>query len=97
MINKECIYRADAILACYDGFASCVDDCATNIRNLPTANVVEVVRCRDCRHWNDTDDGPDMVKACTKAADKENGTYYGFLDYTGEDFFCADGELRVCQ
>lgn len=37
----ECIDRDAAIAACYDGFADCRDDCAANIRSVPTANVVE--------------------------------------------------------
>ena len=44
----EYIDRDAAIAACFDGFADCRDDCAANIRSIPTADVVEVVRCKDC-------------------------------------------------
>ena len=44
----EYIDRDAAIAACFDGFADCRDDCAANIRNIPAADVVEVVRCKDC-------------------------------------------------
>ena len=44
----EYIDRDAAIAACFDGFADCRDDCAANIRNLPAADVEEVVRCKDC-------------------------------------------------
>ena len=44
----EYIKREDAINACYDGFADCRDDCAANIKNIPAADVVEVVLCRWC-------------------------------------------------
>ena len=53
----EYIDREAAIAACFDGFADCRDDCAANIRNIPAADVVEVVRCKDCVHGevDDTD------------------------------------------
>lgn len=44
----EYIDRDAAIAACFDGFADCRDDCAANIRSIPAADVVEVVRCKDC-------------------------------------------------
>lgn len=44
----EYIDRDAAIAACFDGFADCRDDCAANIRNIPAADVVEVVWCKDC-------------------------------------------------
>lgn len=49
------IDRDAAIAACFDGFADCRDDCAANIRNIPAADVVEVVRCKDC--YNRTKSG----------------------------------------
>ena len=48
----EYVSKDNAISACYDGFADCRDDCADNIRYLPAADVMPVVRCRDCRYWN---------------------------------------------
>ena len=36
----EYIDRDAAIAACFDGFADCRDDCASNIRNIPAADVV---------------------------------------------------------
>ena len=44
----EYIERDAAIAACFDGFADCRDDCAANIRSFPSADVAEVVRCKDC-------------------------------------------------
>lgn len=40
----EYIDRDAAIAACFDGFADCRDDCAANIRSIPTADVRPVVR-----------------------------------------------------
>ena len=28
-----------------------------NVRNLPTADVVDVVRCKDCKYWQDNNNG----------------------------------------
>ena len=46
----DLISRQAAIEACYDGLADCRDDCAENIRNLPSADVRPVVRGR----WKQT-------------------------------------------
>ena len=35
-----------------DAYASGYDDSIDTIQNFPTADVVEVVRCKDCRHRN---------------------------------------------
>ena len=37
-----------AIDACFNGWNNNAHDCAANIRNIPAADVVEVVRCKDC-------------------------------------------------
>ena len=52
----EYIDRDAAIAACFDGFADCRDDCAANIRNIPAADVVKVVRCKDCIYFPSGDD-----------------------------------------
>lgn len=56
-------------------------DMVEYIENAPTADVVEVVRCKDCayKQYYFTND---MVKCGCG-----NGTHH-------EDFFCADGERR---
>ena len=62
------------------------------INAIPAADVVEVVRCRDCKHY-DCDDG-DMK--CVRDADwdEETAHYYGFVEYHGPDWFCAGGERK---
>ena len=37
-----------AIDACFNGWNNNAHDCAENIRSIPAADVVEVVRCKDC-------------------------------------------------
>lgn len=45
------ISRQAAIDACFDGWNNAADDCARNIKHLPAADVVPVVRCDDCKYY----------------------------------------------
>lgn len=45
----------------------------------PTADVAPVVRCRDCKHWMDIDNGRQKHEMCAQLM---------------PDWFCADGERR---
>lgn len=62
------------------------------LRKISTADVVEVVHCRDCEHY-DCEDGD---QKCVKDAEwsEEDACYYGFISYHGPEFFCADGERK---
>ena len=61
-------YRAADVWAC--------------IENEPTVDAVEVVRCKDCKHWKDGVNGcTDKVKCC------EIGFYM-----IGENGYCVFGE-----
>ena len=73
----EYIDRDAAIAACFDGFADCRDDCAANIRNIPAADVVEVVRCKDCINHRQSG-------LC------EGWSRYGTIS-TPDDAFCSYG------
>lgn len=54
------------------------------LRDIPTADVVEVVRCRDCKHITVGNIIRGQIyPACRK-----------YKIMVGEDFFCADGERR---
>ena len=80
----EYIDRDAAIAACFDGFADCRDDCAANIRNIPAADVVEVVRCKDCihaRHYTN------KIK-CGYWSEQTDS------EIVCEDDFCSYGEKR---
>ena len=53
------------------------------IKDFPAADVVEVVRCKDCKHM-------EIVGEC-------NGRYchnWGFFNGAGDDGFCNYGERR---
>ena len=51
------------------------------LRYMKSAEVVEVVRCKDCEHWQRFED--DVFGNCTMA--------HGVTD---EQFYCKDGERR---
>lgn len=55
----------------------------SDIDKMPTVDAVPVVRCKDCKWWEQIDDG--QYGYCSPRK-------YGF--YKG-DWFCADGERRA--
>ncbi len=65
-----------------------------SIKNAPTVDAVKVVRCRDCKWWDEDDN--DFYGYCMAmkhgymSANWEIGIY---RKYKG-DFYCADGERR---
>lgn len=66
-------------LATHEGAYGYVD--VHDIRNTPTADVVEVVRCKDCNFCNIYDDTDLMF--CRV-----------FNIFVRSDFFCQDGKRR---
>lgn len=55
---------------------------ADAIADLPSADVVEVVRCEDCKHWTKF---PNLQQA---------GQCHHFDLFVEDTFYCADGERR---
>ena len=78
-IFKGCSFiipeRADAVLT--------VQKLLEHINSIPAADVVEVVRCKDCKYGTQSE-------ASEKYWDCEN---YGCSQH--EDYYCADGERRT--
>lgn len=64
------------------------------IWNAPTADALPVVRCKDCRWWDKSEDSPFgycmAMKHGYMSANWEIGIY---RKYKG-DFYCADGERK---
>ena len=56
------------------------EDIFKTIDAIPTADVVKVVRCKDCKYWHD--DG--IMTTC----DKNIGNGYD------AEYYCADGERK---
>ena len=57
---------------------------AYDVRNAPTADVVEVVRCKDCKHWGGTTYG----FVCRKFSGIDTKICMG------ADHYCSYGEGR---
>ena len=55
-----------------------------DLKNLPSADVVEVVRCKDCRYWQEYQEGHYPNELCPW--DKN--------ETTDEDDYCSYGERR---
>lgn len=79
---------ADALceLGHYDDFEEYVVDW-NDIDHAPTADVVEVVRCKDCDNWTD-ENGREGL--CQVWSDFE----ISHLRYTPKDGYCSEGERR---
>ena len=59
---------------------------AEDVDDAPTVDAVEVVRCKDCKHWNEQDN---IFSGCRCTCWK------GIWDYTKPDDFCSYGERRT--
>lgn len=68
------------------------NDAVTLIKNAPTIDAVPVVRCKDCKWWDEDENDPYgycmAMKHGYMSARWEIGIY---RKYKG-DFYCADGE-----
>ena len=89
MENEKRLIDANALKSEFDWLKSVVNesskgevmDVMQRIDNAPTVDAVEVVRCKDCKHyeWN-LFDGCHVCIRLSK--------------YVKEDFFCSYGEKR---
>ena len=59
---------------------------AKEIQNLPSADVVEVVRCKDCKHWN--------RERAKRAKIQFMGYCERFCGYCNKTDFCAWAERK---
>lgn len=69
--------------------AKCAEYCA--VARVPAADVAPVVRCKDCKHYQITENGE---YACVRDADEKDGVWFGFIQNTPPLWFCADGERK---
>lgn len=61
-----------------------VNKCLEIVNNQPTADVVEVVRCKECKHLDKGENDSESWCECTRIF----GTYFD----VSEDDFCSYGE-----
>lgn len=59
----------------------------SDIKNMPSADVVEVVRCKDCKHRRQVDD---TWFYCEEIYSNMSGLHKRVDD----DFYCKDGERK---
>lgn len=71
-----------SVLGRHTGLADCI---ASEISDLPAADVAEVVRCKDCK-YGDYDSKPDGAMVCLRTND-------GF--WRKETDFCSYGEYQT--
>ena len=87
--EKRLIYLEDAKEALIGWETDPTDgEIEYTLDNLPTVDAVEVVRCKDCKHWK-LIDGLNPHWECQ--------IFYGLHEYgylTGADDFCSYGERR---
>ena len=90
MAEKEYIERGAALCAVTDNRIVITDDIISlilavaqkNIRKIPAADVVEVVRCGQCKHWKNS-------------PFNDYGGYCRYCDSAKIDHFCSYGERRT--
>lgn len=60
------------------------------IRNMPVADVVEVVRCKDCEYWQDKNSkGTQGICLCGEKEMNYGGEFYSFAND-----FCSYGKRK---
>ena len=84
------MWITDCVLAGDNDEADCFRGCIDLLDSIPAADVVEVVRCRECVHWK-----PTGSKAGNSFSDME---YIGGCEFTKycrrESDFCSYGERK---
>ena len=78
------VISIDAITLYQMGFNAGLHRAEAEIELLPTADAVEVVRCKDCKYWH---------------SPEGNDAHYCYLDYglqgiVPEEDYCSYGERR---
>ena len=95
----EAVHAKEEYIPCRNQIVSCqwkgtrLQEYAEKILAIPAADVRPVVLCRDCKYYRlDPIESGQMI--CVKDADEVDGYFSGFLSYTSETWFCADGANR---
>lgn len=95
-IDADALYKVvtekyyDITAGCYP-YNIVAYDMAQLVKNAPTADVVEVVRCKDCRHWNN--EGYDSILESAFGECRKSFEDYHCCETTEGDY-CSYGERR---
>ena len=63
-----------------------------DIDEAPTIDAMEVVRCKDCKFWQDQEEGVVEVPICARPENKYEKHPFRFI--IGKDGFCSYAERR---
>ena len=79
---------------CYNGFSDTYDKaCIIGvIDEQQPVDVVEVVRCKDCKFWQNQEEGVIEVPICARPENKYEKLPFRFM--IGKDGFCSYAERR---
>lgn len=69
-------------------WANAFSECADMVADIPSADAVEVVRCKDCKHWDASD-----IHSTICPNNKRCKGIIGKM-YTEPDYYCAYGERK---
>lgn len=88
MKNPDSEFATDDYI---DGFSDGVSAAMKEVKEMPSADIVEVVRCKDCKYaYINSFAQLSGVVACKHLADKSDGILYAMQ----QDDFCSYGEKR---
>lgn len=59
------------------------------IDNMPSANVAEVVRCRECAHYKICDEWENGKRMLCEIH------HHSYLDHDGDNHFCSWGQRKI--
>lgn len=75
------------VIAMYEESVAAKEDCLREIEDAPTVDAVPVVRCKDCKRW---DDDPDTYGA----DDGPKGKCLKSFETMCADDFCSSGKRK---
>ena len=89
LIDADLLSEAihENVSAPYEEAVWAKEDCLTEIEAAPTVNAVEVVRCRECVHYE--------MGVCLKIYDDGAASKYAWQERKPDDF-CSYGERKGC-
>lgn len=86
---------SDIMMLPHNGDMISSEEVEQAIKEAPTVDAVEVVRCKDCKHgvW----DEEEQLWECVVGADVDGDadTYALFHEYNEAEHFCSYGERRT--
>ena len=83
----ELISKAAVLRLVFDSIGKPATAIYQKVRELPPADAVEVVRCRECAYWKNEDEEMHYSR-------RDEHLCYMTRYVTQADFYCADGDRK---